>query len=77
LKGEDMVKLVGNTIITTDILLAEHDKEIRAKAIDETCLKIFNHLLIEIEWNRILVDDWDALAEEFKKIAEEIKGGAE
>ena len=33
------MKLVGNTIITTDILLAEHDMEIRAKAIDE-CIKI-------------------------------------
>lgn len=39
-----MVKLVGNTIITTDILLAEHDKEIRAKAIDEFTKKIKNAL---------------------------------
>lgn len=52
----------------------EIEKEIRAKAIDETCLKIFNHLLSEIEWNRVLVDDWDALAEEFKEIAEQLKG---
>ena len=45
------------------------------KAIDETCLKIFNHLLSEIEWNRVLVDDWDALAEEFKEIAKQMKAG--
>lgn len=50
-------------------------KEIRAKAIDETCLKIFNYLLSEIEWNRVLVDDWDALAEEFKEVAEQLKAG--
>lgn len=57
--------------------IEHYEKEIRAKAIDETCLKIFNHLLSEIEWNRVLVDDWDALAEEFKEIAEKLKGGAE
>ena len=51
------------------------EAEIRAKAIDETCLKIFNHLLSEIEWNRVLVDDWDALAEEFKEVAEQLKAG--
>lgn len=49
--------------------------EIRNKAIDETCLKIFNHLLSEIEWNRVLVEDWEAFAEEFKEIAEQMKAG--
>lgn len=49
-------------------------EESRAKAIDETCLKIFNHLLSEIEWNRVLVEDWNALAEDFKEIAEQMKG---
>lgn len=52
-------------------------EDYRGKVIDETCLKIFNHLLIEIEWNRVLVEDWDALAEDFKDIAERLKGGAE
>lgn len=52
-------------------------KEGYAKAIDETCLKVYNHLLTEIEWNRVLVEDWEALAEEFKEVAEQMKGGSE
>lgn len=48
----------------------------RNKAIDETCLKLYNYLLCEMEWNRVLVEDWEALAEQFKEIAEQLKGGA-
>ena len=55
-----------------DMVQAERDK-----VIDETCLKLYNYLLYEMEWNRVLVEDWEALSEQFKEIAEQLKGGAE
>lgn len=58
-----MVKLVGNTIITTDILLAEHDREIRAKAIDGFAYRMISMM--------------PGHKQDILKIAEQLKGDAE
>ena len=48
-------------------LMEEHDKEIRAKAIDEFVEKIYDFLSLE---------DISYYREDIKKIAEQMKGGA-
>ena len=49
-------------------LMEEHDKEIRAKAIDEFVEKIYDFLSLE---------DISYYREDIKKIAEQMKGGAD
>lgn len=64
-----MARLAGNTIITTDVLLAQHDREIRNKAIDEFANKckekVMQTQISRLEWFEI------------DEIARELKGGAE
>ena len=52
-------------------ILDEIEYKIRAKAIKETTLAIYNHILSETELT-ITVDDWVALSEEFLKVAERL-----
>lgn len=71
------MKLVGNTIITTDILLAEHDREIRNKVIDEFAEKLMTDVesfVAEVDGVRADLLTFSYFSEFVFEVSEQLKG---